>query len=275
MYLDVPKDVEEFSEFVVLQDRVTNEKYQLDDSGAIITEKMSTELDVEQGDTIIIRDDDKGDLEVKISAVCENYMGHYLYMTPEFYEKIYGETPDYNCIFYKTADRITEEAERLGEEALAMPGALSISYTTDLREQVDNMLGALDEVIVVLIISAGMLAFVVLYNLNNINITERQRELATLKVLGFYNGEVAMYVYRENIVLTFLGAVFGIVLGKILHRFIIVTVEIESVMFGRNIDLSSYIYAFLLTILFSLFVNGVMHFKLKKINMVESLKSVE
>ena len=275
VYLDVPKDVEEFSEFVVLQDRVTNEKYQLDDSGAIITEKMSTELDVEQGDTIIIRDDDKGDLEVKISAVCENYMGHYLYMTPEFYEKIYGETPDYNCIFYKTADRITEEAERLGEEALAMPGALSISYTTDLREQVDNMLGALDEVIVVLIISAGMLAFVVLYNLNNINITERQRELATLKVLGFYNGEVAMYVYRENIVLTFLGAVFGIVLGKILHRFIIVTVEIESVMFGRNIDLSSYIYAFLLTILFSLFVNGVMHFKLKKINMVESLKSVE
>ena len=275
VYLDVPKDVEEFSEFVVLQDRVTNEKYQLDDSGAIITEKMSTELDVEQGDTIIIRDDDKGDLEVKISAVCENYMGHYLYMTPEFYEKIYGETPDYNCIFYKTADRITEEAERLGEEALAMPGALSISYTTDLREQVDNMLGALDEVIVVLIISAGMLAFVVLYNLNNINITERQRELATLKVLGFYNGEVAMYVYRENIVLTFLGAVLGIVLGKILHRFIIVTVEIESVMFGRNIDLSSYIYAFLLTILFSLFVNGVMHFKLKKINMVESLKSVE
>lgn len=230
---------------------------------------------MEQGDTIIIRDDDKGDLEVKISAVCENYMGHYLYMTPEFYEKIYGETPDYNCIFYKTADRITEEAERLGEEALAMPGALSISYTTDLREQVDNMLGALDEVIVVLIISAGMLAFVVLYNLNNINITERQRELATLKVLGFYNGEVAMYVYRENIVLTFLGAVFGIVLGKILHRFIIVTVEIESVMFGRNIDLSSYIYAFLLTILFSLFVNGIMHFKLKKINMVESLKSVE
>ncbi len=275
VYLNVPKDVEEFSEFVVLQDRVTNEKYQLDDSGAIITEKMSTELDVEQGDTIIIRDDDKGDLEVKISAVCENYMGHYLYMTPEFYEKIYGETPDYNCIFYKTADRITEEAERLGEEALAMPGALSISYTTDLREQVDNMLGALDEVIVVLIISAGMLAFVVLYNLNNINITERQRELATLKVLGFYNGEVAMYVYRENIVLTFLGAVFGIVLGKILHRFIIVTVEIESVMFGRNIDLSSYIYAFLLTILFSLFVNGIMHFKLKKINMVESLKSVE
>ncbi len=275
VYLDVPKDVEEFSEFVVLQDRVTNEKYELDDSGAVLTEKMAKELDVKPGDTITIRDEDRGDLKVEISAVCENYMGHYLYMTPAYYEKVYGETPDYNSIFYKTADRITEEAERIGEEALALPGTLSISYTTDLREQVDNMLGALDEVIVVLIISAGMLAFVVLYNLNNINITERQRELATLKVLGFYNGEVAMYVYRENIVLTILGAIFGIILGKILHGFIIVTVEIESVMFGRNIDLSSFVYGFLLTLLFSLLVNGAMYFKLKKINMVESLKSVE
>ena len=275
VYLDVPKNVEEFSEFVVLQDRVTNEKYELDDSGAILTEKMATELDVEPGDTVTIRDENRGDLEVEISAVCENYMSHYLYMTPAYYEKVYGEQPDYNSIFYKTADRITEEAERIGEEALTLPGALSVSYTTDLREQVDNMLGALDEVIVVLIISAGMLAFVVLYNLNNINITERQRELATLKVLGFYNGEVAMYVYRENIVLTVLGAIFGIVLGKFLHGFIIVTVEIESVMFGRNIDLSSFVYGFLLTILFSLLVNGVMYFKLKKINMVESLKSVE
>ena len=275
VYLDVPRDVDRFPEFVTLQDRMTDAVYTLDDSGAILTEKMATELDVEPGDAITIRDDDLGDLEVKVQAVCENYMGHYLYMTPGYYEEVYGSAPDYNCIFYKTADRITEEAERIGEEALAVPGALSVSYTTDLKEQVDNMLGALDSVIAVLIISAGMLAFVVLYNLNNISITERQRELATLKVLGFYNNEVTMYVYRENILLTFLGALFGIVLGKILHRFIIVTVEIESVMFGRNIDLSSFVYAFLLTLLFSLLVNGAMYFKLKKIDMVESLKSVE
>ena len=275
VYLDVPEDVDRFPEFVTLQDRMTDAVYTLDDSGAILTEKMATELDVEPGDAITIRDDDLGDLEVKVQAVCENYMGHYLYMTPGYYEEVYGIAPDYNCIFYKTADRITEEAERIGEEALAVPGALSVSYTTDLKEQVDNMLGALDSVIAVLIISAGMLAFVVLYNLNNISITERQRELATLKVLGFYNNEVTMYVYRENILLTFLGALFGIVLGKILHRFIIVTVEIESVMFGRNIDLSSFVYAFLLTLLFSLLVNGAMYFKLKKIDMVESLKSVE
>ena len=141
-------------------------------------------------------------------------MGHYLYMTPAYYEEVYGSAPDYNCIFYKTADRITEEAERIGEEALAVPGALSVSYTTDLKEQVDNMLGALDSVIAVLIISAGMLAFVVLYNLNNISITERQRELATLKVLGFYNKEVTMYVYRENILLTFLAPCSGSSSGR-------------------------------------------------------------
>lgn len=137
------------------------------------------------------------------------------------------------------------------------------------------MLGSLDIVIVVLIMSAGMLAFVVLYNLNNINITERKRELATLKVLGFYNNEICAYVYRENIVLTLLGSLFGMALGKVLHRFIIVTVEIESVMFGRNIDMSSFVYGFLLTVAFSCLVNGAMYLKLKQINMVESLKSVE
>ena len=275
VYLDVPKDVESFSEYNVLQNRVTNEKYYLDDEGAALTEKMAKELDVEPGDSVTIRDEERGDITVKISTVCENYMGHYLYMTPAYYEEVYGEIPDYNCIFYKTADRNTEEAERVGEEALKLPGALSVSYTTDLREQVDTMLGALDLVILVLIVSAGMLAFVVLYNLNNIAITERKRELATLKVLGFYNNEVTMYVYRENIVLTLLGAVFGVLLGWILHRFIIVTVEIESVMFGRNIDFSSFVFAFLLTVLFSCIVNGAMYFKIKKIDMVESLKSVE
>ena len=275
IYLDVPKDVDSFPEYTVLQDRVTNEVYQLGDEGAVLTEKMAKELDVEPGDTITIRDQDRGDISVKISAVCENYMGHYLYMTSGFYEESYGEKPEYNSIVYKTADRNNEEAERVGEEALKYHGVLSVSYTTDLREQVDHMLGALDLVIVVLIISAGMLAFVVLYNLNNISITERKRELATLKVLGFYNNEVTMYVYRENIVLTLMGSVFGVLLGWILHRFIIVTVEIESVMFGRNIDLSSFLFAFLLTVAFSCIVNGAIYFKLKKIDMVESLKSVE
>ena len=267
VYLNVPENVEKFSDFVVLQDRTTKEKYQLTDKGAVLTEKMAKELGVSAGDTVTIKEENEKERTVKIS--------HYLYMTPAVYKAAYGKEPKYNSIYYRTEGRTTKEAELVGEAALKLDGALSVSYTTELRQQVDDMLQSLDIVIVVLIISAGMLAFVVLYNLNNINITERKRELATLKVLGFYDKEVTEYVYRENILLTLIGSVFGMLLGKILHRFIIVTVEIDSVMFGRNINTISFVYAFLLTVVFSLFVNGVMYFKLKKINMVESLKSVE
>ena len=275
VYLNVPENVEKFSDFVVLQDRTTKEKYQLTDKGAVLTEKMAKELGVSAGDTVTIKEENEKERTVKISQICENYMSHYLYMTPAVYKAAYGKEPEYNSIYYRTEGRTTKEAESVGEAALKLDGALSVSYTTELRQQVDDMLQSLDIVIVVLIISAGMLAFVVLYNLNNINITERKRELATLKVLGFYDKEVTEYVYRENILLTLIGSVFGMLLGKILHRFIIVTVEIDSVMFGRNINSISFVYAFLLTVVFSLFVNGVMYFKLKKINMVESLKSVE
>lgn len=274
-YLNVPENVEKFSDFVVLQDRTTKEKYQLTDKGTVLTEKMAKELGVSAGDTVTIKEENEKERTVKISQICENYMSHYLYMTPAVYKAAYGKEPEYNSIYYRTEGRTTKEAESVGEAALKLDGALSVSYTTELRQQVDDMLQSLDIVIVVLIISAGMLAFVVLYNLNNINITERKRELATLKVLGFYDKEVTEYVYRENILLTLIGSVFGMLLGKILHRFIIVTVEIDSVMFGRNINTISFVYAFLLTVVFSLFVNGVMYFKLKKINMVESLKSVE
>lgn len=275
VYLNVLENVEKFSDFVVLQDRTTKEKYQLTDKGAVLTEKMAKELGVSAGDTVTIKEENEKERTVKISQICENYMSHYLYMTPAVYKAAYGKEPEYNSIYYRTEGRTTKEAESVGEAALKLDGALSVSYTTELRQQVDDMLQSLDIVIVVLIISAGMLAFVVLYNLNNINITERKRELATLKVLGFYDKEVTEYVYRENILLTLIGSVFGMLLGKILHRFIIVTVEIDSVMFGRNINTISFVYAFLLTVVFSLFVNGVMYFKLKKINMVESLKSVE
>ena len=272
VYLDVPKDVEAFKKFVVTRDR--KEIYSLDDKGAILTEKAAKLLGVSVGDNLTINTDD-GEKTVLISAICENYMGHYLYMTSEVYEKTFGEAPAYNSIYYRTQDRTTEEAKDVGENVMKCDGTLSISYTTSLKKQVDHMLESLDIVIIVLIISAGMLAFVVLYNLNNINITERKRELATLKVLGFYDKEVSSYVYRENILLTLIGALAGLLIGKILHRFIVETVEIDSVMFGRNIDPPSFLYAFLLTVAFSLFVNGVMYFKLKKINMVESLKSVE
>ena len=275
VYLNVPKEAEPFFRFVVHRDRITKEVYSLEEDGVILTEKMAKKLGVAAGDSIYIQDEEKGELEVVVSAVCENYMQHYLYMTSSLYEKIYGKTPEYQSVYFMMKEGRETEQEEVGEEILREKGALSISYTSDIETQLNDMLVSLNIVMVVLVISAGMLAFVVLYNLNNINITERKRELATLKVLGFYPGEVAQYVYRENMILTVLGALAGILLGKFLHQFVIVTVEIDSAMFGRNIDFSSFVYGFLITVAFSVFVNGVMYFKLKKINMVESLKSVE
>lgn len=275
VFLNVPKDADSFSEFIVNRDRVTKEQYTLDDSGVILTEKAAKVLGVQAGDTIYIEDEEKGEIPYKISAVCENYMMHYLYMTTNAYEEGFKEAPDYNSVYYIMKDGKVGETEAVGGSVIEEDGALSVSYTTNVEEQLDDMLGSLNIVIVVLVISAGMLAFVVLYNLNNINITERRRELATLKVLGFYPMEVAEYVYRENVILTVIGALAGILLGKILHRFIIVTVEIDTAMFGRNIDFSSFLYGFLITVGFSILVNLVMYFKLKKIDMIESLKSVE
>ena len=274
-YLNVPSDLDEFDNFVKFNDRLTDEQYKIDDKGVILTEKTAEMLDVKNGDTIKIKDDIKGEIEVKVVSVCENYLGHFMYMTPGLYEELYNKKPVYNSIYYKMKEDQKGQTSNVGEEVLTLDGALSISYTDSLRDQIDNMLGSLDIVIVVLVISAGMLAFVVLYNLNNINITERQREMATLKVLGFYDKEVAAYVYRENIILSLIGALTGCIFGKFLHAFVIKTVEIESAMFGRNIDFSSFVYGFLITMGFSLLVNFVMYFKLKKIDMVESLKSVE
>ena len=268
-----PKDVKDYFDF---HDRKSKEEYTLDDEGVIISEKTGKLLNAKAGDTIEIKDEENGNKKVKIAHICENYMGHYIFFTPSYYEKVYGENPEYNSIFFAGQKGDTQEDyNKIGEDILTQDGALSVSYMRDIEKQLDDMLKSLNLVIVVLIISAGMLAFVVLYNLNTVNITERQRELATLKVLGFYDLEVAEHVYRENVLLTFIGAAVGVVLGKFLHAFIIDTVEVDTAMFGRNINFSSYMYSLLFTILFSLIVNGIMYFKLKKIDMVESLKSIE
>ena len=273
-YVYVPKSLEGLDQFFVFRDRETKETYTLTDEGAILTEKIARALDVEPGDCVYLEDEEKGEIAVPVAAVCENYLSHYLYLSPGLYEELFGEKPEYN-----SAAAVTEgdakSIQALGREALEQEAVMSISYTSSLKEQLDHMLGALDIVIFVLIVSAGLLAFVVLYNLNNININERKRELATIKVLGFYNGEVAAYVYRENIILTFIGAALGVGIGRLLHAFIITTVEVDACMFGRNINLSSFVIGTLFTFAFSAIVNFVMYFKLKKINMVESLKSVE
>lgn len=267
---------EEIPQFVDFHDRRTKESYVLTDDGAVISEKTAKLLEVKEGDSVWIKDEENGNKEVKVDYICENYMGHYIYLTPSYYERVYGEQAEYNSVLFSVKDADDAgQLEKIGQRLLENDGVLSASYTHDIEKQLDDMLGSLNLVIVVLIISAGMLAFVVLYNLNTVNIAERKRELATLKVLGFYDQEVGAYVYRENIILTFIGALVGVGLGRVLHLFIIETVEVDNAMFGRNINMPSYIYSLALTVAFSLMINGVMYFKLKRIDMVESLKSIE
>ena len=210
VYVYVPENLETFNKDVTLQDRKTKEKYKLTDAGTVISEKTATLTGLKAGDTMTITKDGKN-YETKIAAVTENYMGHYIYMTGNVYEQTFGEKPNYSATVFTVKEEYKESESEVGNEILKYPAALSISYTSSLEAQLHRMLGALDTVIIVLIISAGMLAFVVLYNLNNVNITERQRELATLKGgWEFYDTEVYLPMYyRENVILTFIGVLAG------------------------------------------------------------------
>lgn len=263
-------------EYVQLKDRISEERYTLNNEGVIISEKTAKLLGVGVGDEILIKDEEDGNKHVIVNNICENYMSHYIYFTEDYYREVYKVRPEYNSIFFSMNEEYEkEDLEAAGQKIMQREEVLSISYMHDIQKTLDDMLESLNLVIIVLIVSAGLLAFVVLYNLNTINITERQRELATLKVLGFYNSEVSAYVYRENIILTLLGALAGVGIGRALHQFIVQTIEVDNAMFGRVIKPESYIISVVMTFAFSMIVNGIMYFKLKKINMVESLKSVE
>jgi len=273
--LFVPEALERLEEFVVHRDRVSGESYALTEDNVIITEKLAKLLGVSVGDTIFLHFDDVTKYEVTIDIITENYMSHYVYISADKYQQLFGEAPEYNQLYLKTVDMSEEEKEAFSEEMLTDDAVDSVTYVEELQEDVAVMMRSLELVIVVLIIAAGMLAFIVLYNLNNINIIERRRELATLKVLGFYDIEVGNYVYRENALLTILGVIAGIIMGFFLHRYVILTVEVDMMMFGREIKWPSYVYSVLLTCFFAVIINFGMFYKLRKIDMVESLKSAE
>lgn len=271
----VPESPEALKNFVVLRDRVSGETSPLAKDNIIITEKLAKLLGVSVGDTIELHFDDVTRYPVTIDAITENYMFHYVYISTEYYRTLFGEEPEFNQLYLQTADMTEAEQEAFSEEMLSDEGVDSITYVEELKADVAIMMKAMELVIVVLIVAAGLLAFIVLYNLNNINIIERRRELATLKVLGFYDIEVGNYVYRENGLLTILGVIAGVVMGFFLHRYVILTVEVDMMMFGREIEWVSYLYSVLLTGIFAVLVNIGMFYKLRKIDMVESLKSAE
>lgn len=264
VFLYVPENVEKFDNFILLDDRVSGEKYRINNSGVIISEKLAKLLGVSVNDTIILNDKDNNSNEVKVDNITENYVSHYIYMSPEYYKDIFEKEPIYNAQFINfTSDK--EEDNEISSKLLECNNVTNITLKSQIQKTTEDSNDSMNLVMVVIIMAAGSLAFVVLYNLNNINVSERIRELSTIKVLGFFNNEVTMYISRENIILTLIGVATGSVLGKILHTFIINTAETDTMMMYPNISVSSYIFSALLTILFSVIVMILMHIKLKKL----------
>ena len=274
-YITCAEEAAKFGDFIVFRERVSRKPLSLTD-GAIISEKAATLLGAKTGDEISIQIRDGEYRSVKISGITEHYTSHYLYLSEDVYREIFGAVPVYNIVYFKNGISIEgSDSEQFSEFMLKTDKVLAVNINASSMSRIHDVMSIMDLVTIVLIVSAGALALVVLYNLTNVNITERIREIATLKVLGFYDREVSMYVFRENIVLSLIGGAVGLGLGTALCMFVIQTAEIDEVMFGRTIHPLSYLWAFLVTAAFSVLVNLLMSRVLRKISMVESLKSVE
>lgn len=263
--LVIPK--EDPDGFIKLQDRKTNEHYNLN-NGIIITEKLANLLEVEENDVLKFTGTDK--YEKKIAHITENYLFHYIYLPKSEYQE-----DEYNTVLVKTKNMTEKEEKEFASKLKEIPGVSSITFTSSTRHIFDDTMDNFAYVSLILIVSAGALAFVVLYNLSSVNISERRRELATIKVLGFYDKEVYQYINRENTILTLIGILLGLGIGNILTMYIIKTCEIDMLMFDTTIAWPSYLYAILITMSFAILVNIILYFSLKKIDMIESLKSIE
>ena len=275
--LIVPEDVDKLKEFIVLRDRIhQDETYTLDNSGVIITEKLADLLEIKEGDTILLENADGDRREVKVANITENYIMHYIYMSPELYNSTFDDRIESNVIYAKTIDMNEEQEDSLGKILLQDSDNISgVSFTSASEDMFTTVMDNMDMVVWILIIAAGLLALVVLYNLLNANISERIRELATIKVLGFYDGEVYNYIGRETIILTIIGILIGLLGGNVLTTYVLKTCELDITMFDPEIQIWSYLLGIVITVFFAVVVNIVTYFSLKKIDMIESLKSVE
>ena len=274
-YLRTVADQERFAQFIRLSHRLDGTPAVLTADGVVVTEKLAELLEVSPGDTITLEADGKR-VEARVADIAENYAYHYIYVSEEYYRALFGKDARRNVMLLRYSEGAGEaESDAVSADLMALDGVDSYSYIATLRDNFTDSMEAIDYAVVIIITAAAALAFVVLYNLTNINITERVRELATLKVLGFFDREVTAYVYRENLFLTLFGIVLGLVMGRFLHAWMVLTVEVEMVMFGRTAPPYAYWLAAGLTVVFSIAVNVAAHYKLKKVDMVESLKTVE
>ena len=270
----VPETTDDLADFVRIQDRKEETSYSLTDEGAIISEKLAILMDIKVGDELVIRDDEEMTYEVPIKEITENYTGHYLYMTPKLYGDIFAEkyVPNTDLLRY---DEDSKWEDTFATEVMDSPEVAVVTFIESIDRAFADTLESLDIITLVLIISAAALAFVVLYNLTNINVSERIRELSTIKVLGFYDLEVSMYIYRETFILTIMGIVVGFGLGSVLSGIVLKMVEVDFMLFPVTILPLSFLYSALLSTFFSMIVMVIMHRKLKNVDMIEALKSVE
>ena len=246
----------------------TEDEINLDEEcrdGVVITDKLAELIGAKEGDTITIKDTNDIEKEVKVSKIAENYISHYVYMSKEYYENLYGEKYSTNVLLLKDNNLSEEQEEEISKELVNKNEVSTVSLTSSIMKTLDDTMNSLNYVVVILIVSAGLLAFVVLYNLSNVNISERIRELATIKVLGFYDKEVYKYVSRETTILTAIGILFGLVGGYFLNFYIIGTCEIDMLRFVKIIDPLSYLYSILITVFFTIIVNIVTYFALKSV----------
>ena len=271
----VPEETEKLLDFIRLRERVGKEAIGFDTEALVLTEKMASLLGLSAGDTCVIENDDGMRATFTVTGVTENYVESYAYMSEAMYRAAFEKEPEYSSVLAKST-AIDLAAEDIQSTALLdMDGITAVSFSTSMSASFENMLDKIDYIVVMLIVCAGLLAFVVLYNLTNINIAERAKELATIKVLGFFDGEVAMYVYRETAALSVIGTAVGLLLGIALHRFVVFTAEMDTIMFGRDITALSFALSALITLIFSALVCLFMAKKLKDIDMVESMKANE
>lgn len=272
--MTVPENVEDFSDYLHLK-TLKGKSIRLSNDGAVISEKLAALFDIEVGDELIFYDEDQNEIKMKVYEIAENYLGHFVYVTAEYYEKVTGNDYQNNAFLLKTATMTTEEENRLAEQLLATDEVKNTSFLSSQIETQKGMINNLDPVVLIFVVLSGLLAFVVLYNLTNINISERVRELSTIKVLGFFDKEVTMYIIRENIIFTLLGIVVGYGIGYVLTGFIIRQASMESIIFPLVIHWPAYVISAVLTITFTIIVMIVTHFKLKHIDMIDSLKANE
>ena len=282
-YTLVPEDPARLNAYIELRSRTSGESYVLDDSGAIITEKLARDTKTDVGEKILFTDGDGKTYSVTVSAIVENYTFHYIYMTAKTYKAVTGKAPEYTYAIGELSstfdnvdsETLTNTKGLISTDLMKTSGITAVAFTSDMTESISQITDALSVVILVFFVSALILAFIVLYNLSNINIIERTREIATLKVLGFYDNEVSSYIYRENIFVSVFGIALGVVLGIVLHLLLISFTAIDTVMYGQSIAWYSFVAAIAITCLIIVSVNLMLHKKLKKVDMVLSLKSVE